>query len=768
MAWLAATAMVWVAGISGRSLPAGYAVRFVGEDHRSKAVRAASDLGMVNHGQIGMIEGVYRFDPSPRGRRDDEAETVDAHNLVEQWFPLTPKTRVRRFQPSDPLFGSQWYLGSPSENGLWQQSAWDHGFNGSGVVVTVVDDGLEWDHPDLLSNYDPNASHNFNARKTTDPHRNDVSDPYPDRSDTINKHGTRCAGAVAAGASNGVCGSGVAFGANIGGVRMLDGPVDDAVEAGSLSWNSQHVDIYSCSWGPDDDGSTFDGPGELTTTILRKGALEGREGLGSIFVWAAGNGGYNDNCGCDGYVNSVYTIAVNAVNRDGGKPGYTERCAGVFISVTPGVITTDLFGRCTQTFSGTSAAAPIAAGAIAIVLQANPCLTWRDVQHITARSATPHGSDIRWNSAGLPHSPTFGFGILNVTKMVELAAQWTPVGAPVQLSIGPEGPPPSAWPTILLTIDVTGCDAHGEGVCIDHLEHVSFRVSFETSGDRGGLTITATSPTNTLVNLLGTRGGDHHQNVDLDWTFLSVGFWGESPAGRWTITLMANNGGNVKVKDWTLILRGTVDYSTDARSGGGARAQPSPSLPNRTLQNSCTTCPQLTFADGAGGCRPCHPSCIEGCVAPGQSFCIQEDTDDVAGHGSSHSHLGEWFMGSHRNELQKILLSVLGVTLVVGFVLSLRRTLRKPDVRSRSALDEGRVSLLANDNDPEEDDIAVEMTSIAVPDPDNPPVSSSGISPDAVCEESPQMDPHSVGLASEGNLLIGPVSPPTAIATTAL
>lgn len=55
--------------------------------------RFCSGCRMVNHGQIGMIEGVYRFDPSPRGRRDDEAETVDAHNLVEQWFPLTPKVR---------------------------------------------------------------------------------------------------------------------------------------------------------------------------------------------------------------------------------------------------------------------------------------------------------------------------------------------------------------------------------------------------------------------------------------------------------------------------------------------------------------------------------------------------------------------------------------------------------------------------------------------------------------------------------------------------
>lgn len=42
---------------------------------------------------------------------------------------------------------------------------------------------------------------------------------------------------------------------------------------------------------------------------------------------------------------------------------------------------------CTDSHSGTSAAAPLAAGMIALMLQAQPCLTWRDVQHIIAMAA---------------------------------------------------------------------------------------------------------------------------------------------------------------------------------------------------------------------------------------------------------------------------------------------------------------------------------------------------------------------------------------------
>ena len=52
---------------------------------------------------------------------------------------------------------------------------------------------------------------------------------------------------------------------------MLDGTVNDAVEARALGLNPTHVDIYSASWGPDDDGKTVDGPGELATRAFVEG-----------------------------------------------------------------------------------------------------------------------------------------------------------------------------------------------------------------------------------------------------------------------------------------------------------------------------------------------------------------------------------------------------------------------------------------------------------------------------------------------------------------
>merc|ERR1739844_259907 len=98
--------------------------------------------------------------------------------------------------------------------------------------------------------------------------------------------------------------------------------------AAALSFNRNHIDIYSASWGPDDDGRTVDGPGPLATRALYEGASKGRNGLGSIFVWASGNGGkFFDNCNTDGYTTSIYTLSISSVSEKGLIPWYSEPCS---------------------------------------------------------------------------------------------------------------------------------------------------------------------------------------------------------------------------------------------------------------------------------------------------------------------------------------------------------------------------------------------------------------------------------------------------------
>ena len=157
-------------------------------------------------------------------------------------------------------------------------------------------------------------------------------------------------------------------------------------------------DIYSCSWGPEDDAKTLDGPHPLAQAALIHGVSAGRRGFGSIYIVASGNGGAEgDNCNFDGYANSIYTITIGAVDEKGDMPYYAEECASMLASTfssghpqgrdTRKIVTTDwTMGRsseihgCTDSHTGTSAATPLAAGMTALMLEVRPCLTWRDVQ----------------------------------------------------------------------------------------------------------------------------------------------------------------------------------------------------------------------------------------------------------------------------------------------------------------------------------------------------------------------------------------------------
>ena len=177
--------------------------------------------------------------------------------------------------------------------------------------------------------------------------------------------------------------SGAAPEATLVGYRLISSAPTDEMEASALTTNNHAVHIKSNSWGPDDDGKTVKGPGVLTTLALSNAAATGRGGLGTLIVWAGGNGGgASDNANNDGYVNSPYTLAIAAVTENGTQPWYGEPGA-CLIAAAPGgggevdILTTDLMGNdgdnyagagselsdvnYTQLFKGTSASAPLMA-----------------------------------------------------------------------------------------------------------------------------------------------------------------------------------------------------------------------------------------------------------------------------------------------------------------------------------------------------------------------------------------------------------------------
>ena len=476
---------------------------------------------------------------------------------------------------SDPMFREQWFLNGGARNGADMNvvPAWRKGYTGKGVVVSILDDGIQHNHPDLARNYDPFASTDINDSD---------QDPMPqDNGD--NKHGTRCAGEVAAVADNGVCGVGIAHNASIGGVRMLDGVVNDAVEARALSLNPNHIDIYSASWGPEDDGRTVDGPGPLAKRAFLNGVTRGRNGKGSIFVWASGNGGRHiDDCNCDGYTNSIFTLSISSASQAGFKPWYLEQCSSTltttFSSGTPGhdesIVTVDQDARlrhdkiCTREHTGTSASAPIAAGVCALALEANPGLTWRDMQYLVIMTSNPGPllNEDGWlkNGGGRMYNHKFGYGLMDAGAIVDMAEKWRNV--PLQhicqsaTMIADMQIPDGVGDKARVSMRSDGCS--GTINAVNHLEHVQCKISLHYI-PRGNIMIILTSPSGTRSTLLFPRPRDTlGQRFDA-WPFLSVHFWGESPVGTWTLEVI-NMGpdrppraGQGLLHKWQMIYYGT-------------------------------------------------------------------------------------------------------------------------------------------------------------------------------------------------------------------
>ncbi|XP_016105821.1 proprotein convertase subtilisin/kexin type 5-like [Sinocyclocheilus grahami] len=522
---------------------------------------------------------------------------------------------------NDAKWSSMWYIHCNDNIHNCQSDmnivgAWKRGYTGKDVVVTILDDGIERNHPDLIQNYDNEASYDVNG--------NDM-DPMP-RYDASNenKHGTRCAGEVAASANNSHCTVGIAYNAKIGGVRMLDGDVTDMVEAKSLSLHPQHIDIYSASWGPDDDGKTVDGPASLARQAFENGIRQGRKGRGSIFVWASGNGGRSrDHCSCDGYTNSIYTISISSTAESGRKPWYLEECASTLTTTYSSgenydrkIITTDLRQRCTDSHTGTSASAPMAAGIIALALEANPFLTWRDVQHIivkTSRAGHLSAPDWKTNAAGYNVSHLYGFGLMDAEAMVKEAERWKQVppqhicveNADKQIrTIRPEHVVRSVY-------KATGCTDNANHHVI-YLEHVVVRITI-THPRRGDLSINLTSPSGTKSQLLANRLFDHSMEGFKNWEFMTTHCWGEKAAGDWILEIydspsqLRSQKAPGKLKEWSLVLYGTSVHPYSFRSDKPrSLAEPQP---------------DDEYSEEYVG--SCHPECGEnGCEGPGPQQCI--------------------------------------------------------------------------------------------------------------------------------------------------
>lgn len=367
--------------------------------------------------------------------------------------------------PTDPYFRFQWYIHNTGQGARTSGidlnlidedpnnfDVWDD-YSGSGVTVGVVDDGIPNDHPDLLANV------NLTIPQFPDYDYSRLGRPVI----WEDNHGTAVAGIIAA-ARNGVGTVGVAYNAKVTSFNAIS-LASSLTTAAALRYQSA-FDVSNNSWGASiafADNPRYFKTNRQDLDAIRNAATAGRNGLGTVLVFAAGNK-FNEGVDADlcAISSSRFGITVAAVNGQGQAADYSSVGVSLLVSgfaegqePTRGqdgfnIATTDRVGDLgdnpsrsdevltddtsyTGIFNGTSATAPQVSGVVALMLEANPSLGYRDVQEILAYSAVqnfPEQQDWQfngaknWNGGGLHVNGNYGYGIVDAHAAVRLAETW--------------------------------------------------------------------------------------------------------------------------------------------------------------------------------------------------------------------------------------------------------------------------------------------------------------------------------------------------------
>ncbi|MGQ9370653.1 S8 family serine peptidase [Azospirillum sp. ST 5-10] len=491
------------------------------------------------------------------------------------------------YLPTDPLFATQWHLHNTGQlTGGDATDAYDIGvtsvwpeYTGAGIVVAIQDSGIDPTHPDLVANYRPELSWNVLAGSH-------------DAAAADGAHGTSVAGLIAA-AENGTGGVGVAYDSTF--FMLSDetarSPVAfvavDRYAAAAAKVLEGGADVYNNSWGPMYAAFDQQATQQRWWDIGRTLAADGRDGLGTITLFAGGNdrGAGPDttfNTNYDGANGSPWAIQIAAADDTGhhavySTPGASLLVAGPSAAARGSVVTTDLVGKAgysdgdyADDFGGTSAAAPISAGVVALMLEANPGLGYRDVQEILAYSARQIDSAdtaswatngaVDWNGGGHLVSHDYGFGGIDAHAAVRLAETWTRQSTVANLE-QVQGTVQSGTAVLAPggTLEVTATFAQPLRV-----EQVQVHVAL-TDTDLHDLTITLVSPDGTQ-SVLADRApevniaGDPLQAgalSSLDWTFNSTRHWGEDVAGTWTLRIASADGATgASLAGWSINAMG--------------------------------------------------------------------------------------------------------------------------------------------------------------------------------------------------------------------
>lgn len=533
-------------------------------------------------------------------------------------FALSGREALDAFYPDDPYFSydaaaragfpGQWHLvnGAPLFIDFYSRQfkyttqmvnsgvsagllgAWNLGYTGSGVVIGIVDDGVDGSNYDIAPNYRADLSRNFSDNA-------DLANAPQGPVQPGCNHGTAVAGVAAARGGNGVGGTGAAPYAQIAGLRInITGAT---AEDPDLS-EQNYLDAYYWKSGVNPTTGAITGEAEIVvknhsygsddpfsgTSAAMNLALTRTAANGVIHVFAAGNnrGGKTEDANRgDPFSSNSSVLTVAALGSDGKYANYSNYGASVFVTAPSnrsdytglGITTTDRTGvdlgynawstanpkgdmddlfpdtSYASGFGGTSSAAPLVSGVMALGKEANPEMDIRMAKHVLVKTSTVvdegDTSDSsfggwRANSAGNRYNPNYGFGNINAGAFVEKVlnvgyvteqTSVTKSAAAMNAAI-PDNDPAG----VSRTINITSAEA------TQSLEGIEVGLTL-THKRAGELEATLTSPSTMASKVLYSTSHleaakqDTTKLSSTSLTFLTNAFWGENAAGNWTLTV---------------------------------------------------------------------------------------------------------------------------------------------------------------------------------------------------------------------------------------
>jgi subtilisin-like proprotein convertase family protein len=505
--------------------------------------------------------------------------------------------------PNDPLYAEQWHL--TVLGGI--ETVWNE-YSGAGITIGVYDGGVQTDHPDMAANYDASLEVEVEGSQL---------DGDPSGSFTGHGHGTAVAAVIVATGNNGLGGVGVAWGAHFASVPIMDPGSPASINGANYATGfypamdqmssfdvSNHSWTYRPAYDPLSVHNDADGNPVNVNWRYQSAAINGRGGLGTINVQGVGN----DNLDAQGSGIGVtrHNITVAGTQQDGFAASFSSYGACVLVTAPSTlIVTADMTGTAgydeddyfdaadnaalgtANGLYGTSFSGPMVTGIVALMLDANPNLGWRDVQNILAVTARHTGSAIGasspgtnensawfinrgggWNGGGMHFSNDYGYGLVDARAAVRLAESWLLFdeaqtsanevswnnwnwGGDVA-NVGIDLPDQGSFTDSLLIDTINGTGGGYEFA----IEHVTVTLKF-THPNQSELRLYLISPEGTEVQIYDgsfyvdtTFDSRNAAQSGMHWAYGVDALRGETASGEWELRVEDVTGGNAGHLDW--------------------------------------------------------------------------------------------------------------------------------------------------------------------------------------------------------------------------